>query len=117
MSGCVRKTVRTLMSSCEWCSSWNRQSIRTPVVRHVRKPICTRHGHQITAIAPQLGTVPILARVSQGTDLLTTSENERVSAVTSGTVSVAFKYGVEEVLAVTAGKERSPLGRAQPFLR
>ena len=38
-----------------------------------------------------LGTVPILASTSHGRDLSTTSAKERVSAVTSGTVSVAFK--------------------------
>ena len=45
---------------------------------------------KITAIAPQRGNVPILGRTSHGRDLWTTSENERVSAVTSGTTSVAF---------------------------
>jgi hypothetical protein len=46
---------------------------------------------KITGMAHQRGTVPIRARTSHGTDPVTTSEKERVKAVTSGTVTVAFK--------------------------
>jgi hypothetical protein len=58
---------------------------------------------KIRAIAAQPGTVPILARTSHGRDLSTTSAKESV------------KHRVEEVLAVTASEERSPLRRAQPL--
>ena len=90
MNGWVRNTVSTFMSSCEWCTSWKRQSIRTRWFAKWANQLHPSIATKITAIAPQLGTVPILARTSQGRDLSTTSAKERVSAVTSGTVSVAF---------------------------
>ena len=61
------------------------------VVRQVGEPIAPVHGDEDHGDRePSVGTVPILARTSHGRDLRTTSAKERVSAVTSGTMSVAF---------------------------
>ena len=46
---------------------------------------------KITAVAAQRGTVPVLGRTIHGRVLRAISENERVSAATSGMTSVAVK--------------------------
>ena len=43
MSGWVRNTVRTLMSSCEWCSSWKRHSARMRWFARCDEPVARIH--------------------------------------------------------------------------
>ena len=91
MNGWVRNTVSTFMSSCEWCSSWKRQSIRTRWFARWANQLHPSMATKITAMAPQLGTVPILASDEPRERPVDHVGKREVSAVTSGTVSVAFK--------------------------
>ncbi len=72
MSGCVRKTVSTFMSSCEWCSSWKRQSIRTRWFARWTDQLQPSIATTMATIAPQRGSVPIRGRTIHGRPRRTT---------------------------------------------
>ena len=72
MSGCVRNTVMTFMSSCEWCSSWKRQSSRERWFARCADQLQASMATKITAIARACGTKAILGRTIQGTTRSTT---------------------------------------------
>ena len=90
ISGWVRNTVSTFMSSCEWCSSWKRQRKRTRWLARWANQLHPSMATRIRAMAPQRGTVPTLGRMIQGRSRRAISEKERLSAVTRGTTRVAL---------------------------
>ena len=90
MSGCVRKTVSTLMSSCEWWSSWNRQSMRARWFARCTAQLQTSMATTISAIAAHRGTRPMRGSTIHGIDVWATCTAASVSPVTSGTTSSAF---------------------------
>src|SRR6478672_2747186 len=90
ISGCVRNTVSTLRSSWEWWSSWNRHIIRTRWLARCTAQLHASIATTIAAIAATRGTTPILGSTIHGADEWTTCTNASVSAVTSGTTTIAF---------------------------
>ncbi len=88
--GWVRKTVSTLMSSCEWCSSWKRQSIRARWFARCTIQLHASMVTKMTPIAAQRGTTPICGRTIHGADVRATCTNASVSAVTSGATTTTF---------------------------
>ena len=66
MSGWVRNTVSTLMSSCEWWSSWKRQSMRTRWFARCTNQLHASMATTITAIAAQRGTASRWGRTAGG---------------------------------------------------
>ena len=78
------------MSSCEWCSSWNRQSMRARWFARCTAQLQPSMATTISAIAAQRGTRPIRGRTIHGRDVWATCTVARVSPVTRGTTSVAF---------------------------
>jgi hypothetical protein len=88
--GWVRNTVSTLMSSCEWWSSWKRHSMRTRWFARCTIQLHPSIATTIRAITPQRGTTPIRGNTIHGATARATCTDASVSAVTRGTISVAF---------------------------
>src|SRR6478609_11054361 len=91
MSGWVRKTVSTLMSSCEWCSSWKRHSIRTRWLARWADQLQASIATKITAVAAHRGTASFFGSTIHGTVDRARSANDRLSAVTNGTTSATLR--------------------------
>ena len=91
ISGCVRKTVRTFMSSWEWCSSWKRQSTRTRWFDRWANQLQKSMAMKISAMTPQRGTAPRRGITTHGSVRTRTSENDSDIATTSGATTVALR--------------------------